>query len=264
MNTRNHPSAAHGPLGGLALFLLGTLVSGTAGATILQFDQARSRATGSTVEPTYAGAGLPQDYGDRVAGSPQSVSGGQYTYGNAGEGYTPNVEVAYSLGVATGAGEVRMWTTGYGSLNNVIFGPPGSQRIDIQFTADPGYSVLLHGFDLAGWPEADYTINGVSVLEGANTLFSQSSVLVEGDGIGDPFTRFDFSTPLSGPSLTIQIDYSNIASGSQDNIGLDNLRFSQFPSPVPEPSGWACLLAGVSLVAWAVRRQGGRAASLSA
>jgi hypothetical protein len=237
------------------MFVLGALASGSAHATVLLFDQTRNPATGVAVEPIYAGADLPQDYGDRVAGSPQDVTGGQYTYGNAGEGFTPNVEVAYSLGLATGAGEVQMWISGYGGLTNVIFGTPGSQRIDIQFTADPGYSVLLHGFDLAGYPGADYTINGVAVLEGSNTLFSQSNVLVGGDGFGQPFTHFDFSTPLAGSSLTLQIDYSNIASGQQDNIGLDNLRFSQFPSPVPEPSAWVFFLAGCGLLGWVARRR---------
>ena len=238
------------------LFILGELISGAAQATVLQFDQTRSAATGTTVEPVYAGADLPQDYGDRVGGSPQTVSGGQYTYGNEGEGFTPNVEIAYSLGIPTASGEVQMWPFGYGGLTNVVFGTPGSQQINIQFSADPGYSVLLHGFDLAGYPGADYTINGVAVLEGANTLFSQFNVLVGGDGFGQPFTHFEFSTPLSGNSLTLQIDYANIASGQQDNIGLDNLRFSQFPSPVPEPSSWAYLLSGIGLVAWAVRKQG--------
>lgn len=237
------------------LFILGGLISGAAQATVLQFDQTRSAATGTTVEPVYAGANLPQDYGDRVGGSPQTVSGGQYTYGNEGEGFTPNVEIAYALGIPTASGEVQMWTSGYGGLTNVAFGTPGSQQINIQFSADPGYSVLLHGFDLAGYPGADYTIDGVAVFEVSNTLFSQSNVVVGGDGFGQPFTHFEFSTPLSGSSLTLQIDYANIASGQQDNIGLDNVRFSQFPSPVPEPSTWAFFLAGCGLLVWVARRR---------
>lgn len=253
MNSHNQTSIACGTLRGISL-LLG-LAANAAQATVLQFDQTRSPATGTTVEPVSAGADLPQDYGDRVGGSPQTVSGGQYTYGNEGEGYTPNVEVAYALGISTASGEVQMWTTGYGGLTNVVFGTPGSQQINIEFSADPGYVVLLHGFDLAGYPGTDYTINGVSVFEGSNILFSQSNVLVSGDGFGQPFTHFEFSTPLSGSSLTLQIDYANISSSQQDNIGLDNLRFSQFPSPVPEPAGWAYLLAGIGMVAWAVRRR---------
>lgn len=256
MKTRNQTSGA---AGAIAILLVGNLASQAAQATVLQFDQTRNPATGVAVEPVYAGADLPQDYGDRVGGSPQAVSGGQYTYGDEGEGYTPNVEIAYSLGVATASGKVQMWTTGYGGLSNVIFGTPGSQWIDIQFTADPGYSALLHGFDLAGYPGTDYVINEVSVFDASNTLFSQSNVTVGGDALPQPFTHFEFATPLSGSTLTLRIDYANIAAGTQDNIGLDNLRFSQFPSPVPEPSNWVYLLAGISLIAWVVRIKGGRA-----
>jgi hypothetical protein len=237
------------------LIVLGVLASGTTQATVLQFDQTRSAVSGGIVEPVSAGADLPHDYGDRVGGSPQSVSGGQYTYGNEGEGYTPNVEIAYFLSNAVVPEAVQMWTIGYGDLSNVIFGLQGSEQLNILFTADPGYTVELYGFDLAGWPNQDYTINRVEVLEGVTSLFSQSNVLVEGDAIGPTHTRFDFSTPLAGAGLLIQIDYSNIPASQQDNIGLDNLRFSQFPSPVPEPSTWAFFLAGCGLLAWVARRR---------
>jgi hypothetical protein len=251
MKTCNRTSHAQGLASAIALLLVGNLASQAVQATVLQFDQTRNAASGVAVEPVYAGADLPQDYGDRVGSSPQSVSGGQYTYGNAGEGYTPNVEVTYLLGVGPA---VQMWTTGYGSLANVIYGSHGSQWIDIQLTADPGYSVLLHGFDLAGWANTDYLISGVSVFEASNTLFAQTNVTV-GGAFTQPFTHFEFSTPLSGSNLTLRVNYANLAANIQDNIGLDNLRFSQFPSPVPEPSNWVYLLAGTGLVAWAVRRR---------
>ncbi len=237
------------------MFIFAGLISGAAEATVLQFDQARSAVSGDIVEPVSAGADLPQDYGDRVAGSPQSVPGGQYTYGNAGEGYTPNVEVAYFLSNAVVPEAVQMWLLSYGDLSNVIFGLPGSEQLNILFTADPGYTVELYGFDLAGWPNHDYTINRVEVLEGVTSLFSQSNVLVEGDAIGPTHSSLSFSTPLAGTGLLIQIDYSNIPASQQDNIGLDNLRFGQFPSPVPEPSTWAFFLAGCGLLVWVARRR---------
>lgn len=211
----------------VACVLAATLgcMAGEAGATILTFDQARN-ATGTTVIPIQAGAAVPQDYGDRVTGSPMAVAGGAFTYGEAGEGFTPNVVVDYFSG-----GNVSLWTIDYGDLANVIFASPGSQVMNVRLTADPGFEVRLFHFDLAGWPQADYTINGVSVSSGATTLFSQADVLVEGNATGPRHTAFDFPTPLAGPELLIAIDVANIASGQQDNIGLDNLRFAQNPPP---------------------------------
>ena len=250
MNILNQPVSPRSSLFRTLCVLLGCLAS-NAEATILQFDQTRSAVSGDIVEPVSAGADLPQDYGDRVAGSPQAVPGGQYTYGNAGEGYTPNVEVAYFLSNAVVPEAVQMWLLSYGDLSNVIFGLPGSEQLNILFTADPGYVVQLYGFDLAGYPFRDYTINRVEVLEGATSLFAQPNAPVAGTS----HTSFDFTTPLAGASLLIQIDYSNITPSQQDNIGLDNLRFGQFPSPVPEPSSWVFFLAGCGLLGWVARRR---------
>lgn len=238
--------------------VLGGLGASIAQATVLLFDQTRNPATGVAVVPVYAGANLPGDYGDRVAGTPQDVPGGQYTYGEAGEGFTPNVVLDFSLGVPAASGEVQMWTAGYGGLNNVVFGTPGSQQLIVGFTADPGYRVRLHGFDLAGYPGQDYTIAGVTVHDGTRTLFAAADVVVGGDAFGQPLTRFSFDTALSGDSLRLQIDYANIAAARQDNIGLDNLRFSQVASAVPEPAVWGLLMSGLALLAWRAGRQAQR------
>ncbi len=78
-------------------------------ATILEFDQIRI-ADGSVV-PTISGNDVEQDYGDRVHSSPMNVPGGQFTYGNGGEGFTPNVVVDYFAGSAhpqqSGSGAVE-------------------------------------------------------------------------------------------------------------------------------------------------------------
>ena len=77
-------------------------------ATILEFDQIRI-ADGSVV-PTISGNDVEQDYGDRVHGSPMNVPGGQFTYGNGGEGFTPNVVVDYFAGSAIpNSPEVGLW-----------------------------------------------------------------------------------------------------------------------------------------------------------
>lgn len=223
-----------------------------ASATVLQFDQSRS-ATGTEVIPTQAGRPVPQDYGDRVGGAVQAVSGGVFTYGEAGEGYTPNIVVDYFLGDGNGTGAVQMWTVQYGDLDNVIFGLASSGSLNIRLTADAGYTALVHGFDLAGWPQQDYTIRGVTVEGDGQTLFEAAGVQVQ--GAGPTHTAFDFGTPLQGSQVLIHIDYGNLAGNVQDNIGLDNLRFGQTPPPIPEPDSWLLLAAGGVVVALARRRR---------
>ena len=187
--------------------------------------------------PTISGNDVPRDYGDRVAGVSQAVPGGMFTYGEAGEGFTPNIVADYSAISGVGADQTSLWADSYGDLTNVVLGNQGSNALRVRLNADDGYSARLYGFDLGGWPEADYTISAVRVLDGNTPLFSQSSVLVEGNLVGARHTSFAFATPLAGSDLLIEIDYSNLPGSQQDNIGIDNIRFGQFPAAaVPEPS----------------------------
>lgn len=221
--------------GRLAIIVLLSCFASAGRASILTFDQIR---VGGVVVPTISGNDLEDDYGDRVTGSPMNVSGGQFTYGNGGEGFTPNVVVDFVAGNGT---TLSLWQDSYGDLTNVAFGNNISVSLNVQLTADPGFVVDLYHFDLAGWKLADYTIDAVRVLSGADTMFSQDNVLVQGanDG-GDMHTAFDFTVPLSAAQLIIQIDHGNLAAGTQDNIGIDNIRFGQNPPaavPIP-PALW--------------------------
>lgn len=228
-------------------------------ATILLFDQERDRISQSTVSPTSSGGLLPSDYGDNVTGASMAVPGGVFTYGEAGEGFTPDVVVdIYSAAGSPTDPRVNLWQAGYGDLVNVVFaegpGTGGAPQLDIVLTAAPGFAVDLYGFDLAGFANLDYTIAGVDVLSGTATLFSATDVLVEGDANGPAHTSFAFATPLSGPDIRIRIDLSNLASAIQDNVGLDSVRFGQTPPPIPEPGTGVLALTGVAALAVARRR----------
>jgi hypothetical protein len=223
-------------------------------ATILLFDQERDAATQSTVGPTSSGGTLPADYGDQVTGAVMAVPGGFFTYGEGGEGFTPDVSVDIFSAAATATDpRVNLWQTGYGDLVNVIFadgpGTAGAPLLSVRLTAAPGYAVDLYGFELAGFG-VDYVITGVSVFAGPTTLFSEANVLVQGD-LSDPrHTTFAFATPLSAPELLLQVDLSNLASGIQDNVAIDSIRFGQTPPPaVPEPATALLLLTGLALTA---------------
>jgi hypothetical protein len=227
----------------LALF-----AASPAHATILLFDQERDAAGQTTVQPTSSGGRLPGDYGDNVTGGVMAVPGGFFTYGDGGEGYTPNVRLEIYGDGGPGDPRVKLWQTGYGDLVNAVFGEgpgiAGSPTLHILFTAEPGYAVDLYSFDLAGFG-SDYSIAGVEVMAGAATLFTASDVLVQGDLAGPRRTRFDFAAPLSASELLLRLDLSNLAAGIQDNIGLDNVRFGQTPPAVPEPGTGVLLLAGL-------------------
>lgn len=209
-------------------------------ATILVFNEQRGVGQQSMVHPAASGGTPPADYGDYVSAAMMAVPGGLFTYGESGEGFTPNVSVDIFSAAATSTDpHVRLWNSGYGDLENVIFaagpGIAGSPLLSVRLAAATGYVVDLYGFDLAGFG-VDYTIAGVSVIAGASTLHAEINVLIEGDQCGPRHTSFAFAEPLSAAELLIQIDLTNLPSGVRDNIGLDNLRFGQTPPGVPEPA----------------------------
>ena len=228
-----------------------------ASATVLLFDQG---SDGAPIQPGGHGSAVPENYGDRVRAATMPVPGGAFTYGNEGEGFTPNVLVdLFTDGATRGDSRTRIWQQGYGDLVNVMFGEgpgvEGAAQLYIRLLADPGFEVQLYGFDLAGFGGRDYTIAGLDVLAGSTTLFDVRDLLVEGDASGPGHTHVGFDTPLSATELLVRLDFSNLAPTMRDNIGLDSVRFGQTPPPpigIPEPSTWWLLAA--SLPAWALRR----------
>ena len=235
-----------------SLASVAVLIVSSAQATILSFDQ---QLVNGVVVPTTDASDLPPNYGRRVAGGIQSVPGGQYTYAQAGEGFTPNIDVVYTSFGPGGQNDTSLWSNEYGDLGNVLLGNENSGTLDIRLSADSGYTALLYGFDLAGWPNADYTINAVRVFAAGGAMFAADNVLIEGNFTGPRHTPFTFATPLEASALHIEIDYGNLAGRQQDNIGIDNIRFGQFPlAPVPDLPSALLLTMGLMTLRSKLRR----------
>ncbi len=207
------------------------------------------------------GIGIDQRYGDRVTG-PSGIGDGNniFSYGVGAEGYTPNVTVGYGpFSIFTGG--PQLWRYDYGDLDRVLYqGSSGSIAFDydylvVELVADPGFEVVLHEFDLAGWFETDYTVDEVAVYNAQLNLFFPNQNKIFSDlsatilGSGPAHTNYSFSTPLVGQTLTIFIDARNLV-GDSANIGIDNIRFGQQVASnvaIPEPSS-ALLWSGMLLV----------------
>ncbi len=162
---------------------------------------------------------INQNYGDRVT---NNVSG-NFSYGGTNP-FTPNVTVAY------GNSDPALWTTGYGNLTNVLIEDQDSSGVlTVTFAADTGFVVNLHHFDLAAFTTAfasDPTVSVVEVLNAEGTaLYSVTNLLVSRNA----HTGLDFTPALSDATLTIRVDARNLGS-LNDDIGIDNIRFSQAAS----------------------------------
>ncbi len=219
----------------------------TADATILTFDIFDVEYSSSEDFPE--GFSINQEYGDRVTGPMATATNGttDFFYGEAGEGYTPNVTAHYGP-TSIFTGDPSLWRYDYGDLTRVLYQGSTAQPIgtnydylDIRLTADPGYEVVLYGFDLGGWFQADYTINEVAVFDGgasldpmAPRLYSDPMALVA--GVGPAHTTYSFATQLRGNSLSLLIDARNLGDFSE-LIAIDNIRFGQelAPAAIPEP-----------------------------
>jgi hypothetical protein len=148
----------------------------------------------------------------------------------------------------------RIWPSGYGDLANALYEGSHETKLQVKFTADPGFRVWLHRWDLALFgffhPNGE-SINGVAVY-GANglPLFSRTNFFVPATG----HIRFDaFSRPLIDTMLTLEIDARNITTAFRnEDIGIDNILISQVPEPA---SATLAIVAAGTVVIVAVREK---------
>lgn len=252
----------------IALLACGALLSTATGrASILTFDNCGTSAT-SAIQTSCFGGSVNQNYGDRVTGANADDAGAsaERSYGENGEGYTPNVLTNYSTGLG--------WELGFSTLTNVIYMPVNvltnpNNFLDITFTADPGFQARLLNFSLGAFFDTisqpgitSYSGVSVSVFDQSNsTLFSQSYNL-DANTVNQTINV----TGTNGGSLTLRLNLNNLVYNpdigrfDREYVGIDNIRFAQQSAPaesvgeIPEPSTFA-LVAGAALLASFARRR---------
>lgn len=226
------------------VFMMGT----AAQATTLTFD-----------DSVTVNGGDPGNYGDRVVSATEDAQGsgaaaaGTYLVGV--EGPTPNVSVEY-LG-----SDASIWTPvgQYSGLTNVLYNEiDGAPLVGIRFSADTGFNVTLQSFQIGNFGGA-ITLPDVSLL--GFTVGSTSGLALGPQALpastGSPltFTGLNFTANR----IDLLVGLTGLG-GNSDNVGLDNIVFSQSvaeqgPSPIPVPASLPLLLAGLGALGVLRRRR---------
>ncbi|ARU40979.1 hypothetical protein CCB80_07410 [Armatimonadetes bacterium Uphvl-Ar1] len=193
-------------------------------ATVLTFD-----ITGNS-----NGNFLDQGYGDNVA----AATVGNFGY-DISNGTTPDVTVDYSR---SDSGSLSWWSTGCSDLTNVIYNEnDGDPLLRITFTASNNQNVVLNSFDIGNFGGA-VTLPGLSLKDG-NGLTLVQLIDVPIPSFSSPASTFIIGG-FASQVLVLELDLTGLG-GNSDNIGLDNISFSQ--EAVPEP---ATMLGLAAVGAW--------------
>ncbi len=193
-------------------------ISSDLNATVLTFD----------VDGLPNGHILSNDYGDRVSCSKMGV----FHYGLE-SGITPNITVSYA-GDHAGSLFPTFWTTDYNDLRNVIENESdGDTGYQVIFQADPNTLVQLESVDVGNWG-GQVSVPEIRVTDGQGTiLFQMTNIILPASSIKQ-HVHLQMPSNVRGSRLVLRVDTTNLG-GASDNIGLDNIRFSQDP-PAPRPS----------------------------
>jgi hypothetical protein len=237
-----------------ALALALVMAASPAGATILTFEgmgvdrrEPVPATYGDNVDPACTDDGCCDDHGC-------------YTMGNA---FTPNITVEYATLKTTGQvlfdylkyWEMDRYGNTYGDLDHVAYAVQDGKIAEISLVPEPGYRVVLNGFDLAGWDLRDVEHQMVRIVDGrGSVLLDLSDVHVaggqlvtadatsnngpSGSGSSDlilvgSHTPIRFDPPLVS-SETIRIRF-----GTSIGVAVDNVDFDQQQATV-NPSGDQC------------------------
>jgi hypothetical protein len=244
-----------------SLFAIGLILAGgiEARGTILNFNIDNVAPPGS---PAPSGGPLLTThaaYGDFVNSIAQTSGAFVYNYG-IGNGFTPNISVAYSI--VAPATNSTYYTDGDGAVSplwkdvNFLIGSGGA-LFRYAFTPNLGdKGVLVNSFDVFGYSTSlahtfSWTLRqdspvGALLASGGGTLTTQTHAA--------PFSVITGAQPYFG---TVVLEINHLTGGG-GSFGMDNLNFDQVL--VPEPS--TLLLVGIGLVATCVRRRRPRGASV--
>lgn len=198
----------------------------TVQATVLRFDDLTERQF------------VPDNYGDRVS----SATTNGYNYGE-GFGFTPNVIVEFDPDGS--AAQYNTWT-GYAGLDRALghnnFDVPG----EIRLLPDPGFNVVLHGFDIGVW-QRDFPGSRIRVFsfdDATTALFDTgvTTLLLRPTGPSGPIDNYSFTfAPGLVSSAGLRIVIQDLG-----DLAIDNLSFSQTAVPVPAALPlFACALGGL-------------------
>jgi len=209
----------------MSVFGAGLLSLSLSYATIIDFTNAPSSS-------------IPTDFASRVDSS--GTDAGGRTGFDLTYGATPNVAVQmfsadYQGGTWNPNGyTLYWWGSGYANLYGVAYHYPSNDGARFIFTADAGYWVRLHSFQMGGWPNTDRTLPFLQVLVDGNPVLTQYNATIS----GTTANTFSFD-PATTKGSVIEIRF-----GGDWNVGIDNIGFSQ--AVIPEPTSGLVFLAGLA------------------
>jgi hypothetical protein len=252
-------------------------------ATVLNFEVTRSDGHSEGDWDKYYSNGVLQAYGDNVdfgvattGSTPLADGANTFTLNYArGDGWTPNVTVAYSSSGTPGSPDPRTGD-GIGRVNDPAnpwgqadppegTGPGGggvawldsdtggnaaAGKFYFSFTPDPGYAVRVNSYDLInysfGGHATDITIRKDSITGDPLVAEYVDNNVPSGPGQQYHYDLLPQGSTFYAGTVVLEVEHTT---GTNWTLALDNLSFDQ--QVVPEPACLSLLAVG----ALALRRR---------